>query len=56
MYEIAVRDIPARSLLTLLRYVHADEQIPVGATSSSNPKDEGQHGLRVTTSARGEQC
>jgi DNA-binding transcriptional MerR regulator len=30
MYEIAVRDIPARSLLTLLRYVHADEQIPVG--------------------------
>jgi hypothetical protein len=30
MYEIAVRDIPARSLLTLLRYVQADEQIPVG--------------------------
>jgi DNA-binding transcriptional MerR regulator len=30
MHEIAVRDIPARSLLTLLRYVHADEQIPVG--------------------------
>lgn len=30
MYEIAVRDIPARSLLTLLRYVHADEQITVG--------------------------
>ncbi len=30
MYEIAVRDIPARSLLTLLRHVHADEQIPVG--------------------------
>jgi DNA-binding transcriptional MerR regulator len=30
MREIAVRDIPARSLLTLLRYVHADEQVPVG--------------------------
>jgi DNA-binding transcriptional MerR regulator len=30
MYEVAVRDIPARSLLTLLRHVHADEQIPVG--------------------------
>jgi hypothetical protein len=30
MYEIAVRDIPARSLLTLLRHVHADEVIPVG--------------------------
>jgi DNA-binding transcriptional MerR regulator len=30
MDEIAVRDIPARSLLTLLRHVHPDEQIPVG--------------------------
>jgi hypothetical protein len=30
MYEVAVRGIPARSLLTLLRYVQADEQIPVG--------------------------
>lgn len=30
MYEIAVRDIPARSLLTLLRHVHADEVIAVG--------------------------
>jgi DNA-binding transcriptional MerR regulator len=30
MYEVAVRDIPARSLLTMLRHVHADEQIPVG--------------------------
>ena len=35
MYEVAVRDIPARSLLTLLRHVHADEQIPVGESSSS---------------------
>jgi DNA-binding transcriptional MerR regulator len=30
MYEVTVRDIPARSMLTLLRHVHADEQIPVG--------------------------
>jgi len=30
MHDIAVRDIPARSLLTLLRYVQADEQITVG--------------------------
>jgi len=30
MYEIAVRDIPARSLLTLLRHVQAEEVIPVG--------------------------
>lgn len=30
MPEVAVRDIPARSLLTLLRHVHAEEQIPVG--------------------------
>ena len=29
MHEIAVRDIPARSLLTLLRHVHPDKQIPV---------------------------
>jgi DNA-binding transcriptional MerR regulator len=30
MYEVAVRDIPARTMLSLLRHVHADEQIPVG--------------------------
>jgi DNA-binding transcriptional MerR regulator len=30
MYEVAVRDIPARSLLTLLRHVHPGEQIPLG--------------------------
>jgi DNA-binding transcriptional MerR regulator len=30
MHEIAVRDIPARNLLTLLRHIHPDEAIPVG--------------------------
>jgi DNA-binding transcriptional MerR regulator len=30
MYEVSVRDIPARTMLSLLRHVHADEQIPVG--------------------------
>ncbi len=30
MYQVDVRDVPARSLLSLLRHVHADEQIPVG--------------------------
>jgi DNA-binding transcriptional MerR regulator len=30
MYEVAVRDIPARSLLSLIRRVHQDELIPMG--------------------------
>jgi DNA-binding transcriptional MerR regulator len=30
MYEVAVRDIPGRSLLSLIRRVHQDEVIPVG--------------------------
>ena len=30
MYEVAVRDIPARSLLSLIRRVHQDELIPIG--------------------------
>jgi DNA-binding transcriptional MerR regulator len=30
MYEVAVRDIPARSLLSIIRRVHEDEVIPIG--------------------------
>jgi hypothetical protein len=30
MYEVAVRDIPARSLLSLMRRAHQDELIPIG--------------------------
>jgi hypothetical protein len=30
MYEVAVRDIPARSLLSLIRRVHEDDLIPMG--------------------------
>jgi DNA-binding transcriptional MerR regulator len=30
MYEVTVRDIPARSLLSLMRRVHEDEVIPTG--------------------------
>ena len=48
MYEVAVRDVPARSLLCLLRHVHADQQIPVGREFLIRP-DAG----RVGTKARG---
>ena len=30
MYEVAVRDIPERSLLSLMRRAHQDELIPIG--------------------------
>ena len=30
MYEVTIRDMPARSLLSLLRHLHEDEVIPVG--------------------------
>ena len=30
MYEVAVRDIPARSLLSLMRHLHQDEMMRVG--------------------------
>jgi DNA-binding transcriptional MerR regulator len=30
MYEVAVRDIPERSLLSLMRHLHQDEVIPIG--------------------------
>ncbi|HEV2634897.1 MAG TPA: helix-turn-helix domain-containing protein [Actinocrinis sp.] len=30
MYEVAIRDIPARSLLSVIRRVHEDEVIPMG--------------------------
>jgi DNA-binding transcriptional MerR regulator len=30
MYEVAVRDMPERSLLSLMRHLHEDEVIPIG--------------------------
>jgi DNA-binding transcriptional MerR regulator len=30
MYEVTIRDMPARSLLSLMRHLHEDELIPVG--------------------------
>jgi DNA-binding transcriptional MerR regulator len=30
MYEVAVRDIPERSLISLMRHLHQDEVIPIG--------------------------
>jgi DNA-binding transcriptional MerR regulator len=35
MYEVAVRDIPARSLLSLMRRVHQDEMVQIGREFSS---------------------
>jgi hypothetical protein len=30
MYEVTVRDMPARNLLSLMRHLHEDEVIPMG--------------------------
>ena len=35
MYEVAVRDIPARSLLSLMRHLHQDEVMQMGREFSS---------------------
>jgi hypothetical protein len=35
MYEVAVRDIPARSLLSLMRHAHQDEVMQMGREFSS---------------------
>lgn len=39
MYEVAVRDLPARSLLSLLRRVRAEELVPVGRAFVSRFRD-----------------
>jgi hypothetical protein len=40
MYEVGVRDIPARSLLSVLRHVHRDRLMSVGKSFTRRLRDE----------------